>query len=322
MLIGSNNKLNNRILFLLLPRLILNKSLQRALVVFIVCVLICVGFVAASMQNSVFLLGFPGIAVCVAFAFVIQWLVYIPSFIKQTERYYDLTGSGTFVVVTCIALFAAYQYPPIIYGQSALSWYKIMLGAMVIIWALRLGIFLFSRIHQDGKDDRFDSIKPDMYRFWVTWTIQGLWVILSAGAALTAILSTQNPSIGIVAIIGLCIWAFGFAIEVIADRQKRAFKRRSERYQGLPFITTGLWAYSRHPNYFGEIMLWFGVAIAALPALSGWQYVALVSPIFVTVLLVKISGVPLLEAKADKKWSNLAEYEGYKKNTPVLIPFL
>jgi len=88
------------------------------------------------------------------------------------------------------------------------------------------------------------------------------------------------------------------------------------------FISSGLWSLSRHPNYFGEIMIWLGVAIIAFPVLSGYQYFALSSPVFVYLLLTRASGIPILEKNADKKWGGQEAYEEYKRNTPVLIPKL
>lgn len=297
---------------------VVNKSLQRALSILIISGLITFFFVSATMQNSVYIGEYPAILICALLAFILQWIVFVPSYLKQTEKFYDLTGSSTFVLVTCLALYAAHLHPSIVYNASSLSLYKVILGLMVIIWALRLGSFLFVRIHQDGKDDRFNEIKKDPFRFIVTWTIQGLWVVITAGAAITAILSTNNPPIGLLTIAGVLIWLLGFSIEVLADRQKRKFKQSDTH--STAFITAGLWAYSRHPNYLGEILLWFGVAIAAIPMLTGWQYVALISPLFVTLLLTKVSGIPLLEAKAEKKWGKEKSYLEYKASTPLLIP--
>lgn len=118
----------------------------------------------------------------------------------------------------------------------------------------------------------------------------------------------------------MLLWAAGFAVEVIADRQKSRF-RADDAHRGR-FISTGLWSRSRHPNYFGEILLWIGVAVIALPVLQGWQWVGLVSPVFVAVLITRVSGVPLLEAKADAKWGGQPDYEEYKRTTPVLVPRL
>jgi steroid 5-alpha reductase family enzyme len=135
---------------------------------------------------------------------------------------------------------------------------------------------------------------------------------------LVAITATLRKELDLIALIGLLVWGFGFAIEVAADAQKGRFRADLEN-KGR-FIHTGLWAWSRHPNYFGEIVLWIGVAIIALPILRGWQWVTLISPIFVTVLLTRISGVPLLEKRADEKWGGQEDYEAYKARTPVLIP--
>jgi steroid 5-alpha reductase family enzyme len=152
----------------------------------------------------------------------------------------------------------------------------------------------------------------------LTWTIQGLWVSFTLAAALAAVTSSLQPDLGIPALIGLLIWIAGFSIEVIADQQKSRFKASPEN--AGKFIRSGLWSRSRHPNYFGEILLWIGIAIIALPVLRGWQYVTLISPIFVTLLLTRISGVPLLEKRADEKWGGQPDYEAYKANTPVLVP--
>ncbi|MBE0636838.1 DUF1295 domain-containing protein, partial [Candidatus Bipolaricaulota bacterium] len=115
------------------------------------------------------------------------------------------------------------------------------------------------------------------------------------------------------------IWMCGFSIEVLADAQKARF--RSNPANKGHFIQSGLWAWSRHPNYFGEIVLWFGVAIIALPVLRGWQWLSLISPLFVTLLITRISGIPLLEKRADEKWAGQDTYEGYKAGTSVLIPW-
>ena len=117
---------------------------------------------------------------------------------------------------------------------------------------------------------------------------------------------------------GHAVWLAGFAIEVVADRQKSAFKQDSAN-DGR-FITTGLWAWSRHPNYFGEITLWTGIAIMAVPILSGWQWVVLISPVFVAVLLMRVSGIPMLEARSDKRWGDEEAYQRYRAATPVLVP--
>ncbi|MFZ5880945.1 MAG: DUF1295 domain-containing protein [Chloroflexota bacterium] len=274
--------------------------------------LILIGFLVAlaGSQGGAAVNGLPVFALSVGLAFLIQWLVFIPSFLLQTEKFFDLTGSLTYISIVLIAVFSSANLD----GRS------ILLAVLVILWALRLGSFLFGRIQKAGKDDRFDELKPSFIRFLNVWTIQGLWVTFTAAAALVAITSAHRKELDVFAILGALIWVLGFAIEVTADTQKSRFSANPQN-KGQ-FIRTGLWSRSRHPNYFGEIVLWIGVAVIALPVLQGWQWVALISPVFVTLLLTRVSGIPLLEQKADKKWGGQAEYEEYKKRTPVLIPRL
>jgi steroid 5-alpha reductase family enzyme len=240
---------------------------------------------------------------------VIQWLVFIPSYLLRNESFYDLTGSITYISVTVGALLLS----PIVDGRS------LLLLALVVIWAARLGTFLFRRIRKAGKDARFDELKTSFSRFLLTWTMQGLWVSLTLAAALAAITTTTRKGLDVFALIGFLVWALGFAFEVVADAQKSRFRADPEN-KGK-FIHTGLWAWSRHPNYFGEIVLWIGVAIIALPVLQGWQWVTLISPVFVTLLITRVSGVPMLEKRADEKWGGQEDYEAYKERTPVLIPW-
>ena len=256
---------------------------------------------------------FNGIAIfglCVGIAFLINWVVFLPAYRLQTEKFYDLTGSLTYISVTVVALLLS----------SDLDLRSILLASLVIIWAGRLGSFLLQRVLQAGKDDRFDAIKPNFLRFLNAWTLQALWVTLTASPAIIAITSFNRVEVGAVAVIGLVVWITGFAIEVVADSQKTRFRKDPENKD--KFISTGLWSRSRHPNYFGEIVLWIGVTLIAVPVLEGWQWIGLISPVFVTLLLTRVSGVPLLEAKADKKWGGQEDYEAYKASTPVLIPKL
>ncbi len=240
-------------------------------------------------------------------AYGINWLVFIPSNAAKTEHYFDLTGSATYITVVVVALLLSDDL-------DTRAW---LVGAMVVIWALRLGSFLFRRVRQAGRDGRFDEIKIDPLRFFMTWTLQGLWVLLTLACALAIITSTERKDLGWVGVAGIVIWVAGFAIEVIADQQKSTFKNDPDN--AGRFITTGLWAWSRHPNYFGEIVLWAGIAVAALPLLSGWRWVMLISPVFVFVLLTRVSGVPMLEKRAEERWGDDADYRAYADKTPVLF---
>ena len=259
-------------------------------------------------QGSVDVLGVPLFALCGALAFGVNWLVFVPSFLFRVEHYFDLTGSLTYLLLVVSALFLN----PVTDARS------LLLGGMVAIWAFRLGSFLFLRIQRSGGDGRFDSLKTHFGRFLMIWTLQALWVLFTAACALAAMTSTQLVPLGAWAAIGSTVFLAGFVIEVAADRQKSAF--RAEPLNRDRFIQSGLWAWSRHPNYFGEIVLWVGIALVALPVLSGWQYATLLSPVFVFVLLSRVSGVPLLEARGKKKWGHEPEYRDYLERTPTLFP--
>ncbi|MCW1969612.1 MAG: DUF1295 domain-containing protein [Anaerolineae bacterium] len=286
----------------------MKKEDRNALLVLPILFVIGALFAYSGSQGSSKVAGYPLFGLLIGLAFLIQWVVFVPSYLKQTEKFFDLTGSLTYLSIIVLAvLFST--------GVDARA---LLLAALVIIWALRLGTFLFSRIKRAGKDDRFDELKPSFFRFLNVWTIQGLWVTFTMAAALVAITSSTRQPLDAFAVIGLIVWGIGFAFEVIADAQKQAFS--ADPANKGKFIRSGLWARSRHPNYFGEIVLWVGVAIIALPVLQGWQWVALISPVFVALLLTRVSGVPLLEAKADKKWGGQKDYEAYKQATPVLIP--
>ena len=269
------------------------------------CVFVAALVAWAGGQRSVEVLGFSIPALCAAIAFVVNWAAFYPAYAARTERYYDLVGSLTYLSSIACAVLLATPDPR--------GW---LIAGMAAVWALRLGTFLFLRIHRAGSDRRFDEVKQDFGQFLVAWTLQALWVVLTLSCALAAITSTDTQRLGAWAAVGGAIWAVGFGIEVVADWQKSAFRRDPEN--AGRFIQRGLWGWSRHPNYCGEIVLWSGVAVLAFPALSGWQYVTLVSPVFVYVLLTRISGIPPLEKRAEEKWGHEPEYRAYVDRTPVL----
>jgi steroid 5-alpha reductase family enzyme len=288
----------------------MSKTDRNSLVAFPIIVL--VGFLAAlaGSQGSASAGGLPVFGIAVALAFLIQWIAFVPAYLRQTEKFFDLTGGITYITVIVVALLLSGHF-------DARS---ILLTGLVVIWAARLASFLFGRIRKAGKDDRFDEIKPSFIRFLNVWTIQGLWVALTAAAALAGITANNRKELDVFAIAGALIWVLGFGIEVVADAQKSRFS--ADPANNGKFIRTGLWSRSRHPNYFGEIVLWLGVAIIAAPVLQGAQWFTLISPVFVALLLIRVSGIPLLEKKADAKWGGQEDYEAYKNNTPVLIPRL
>ena len=247
----------------------------------------------------------------VILAFIIQWIAFLPAYIFQTEKFYDLTGSITYLSVIWYSLTSSSNY------FANLNVANIIIVLLITLWAVRLGSFLFMRIHKDGEDKRFRTIKPSATQFFMTWTLQGLWVSLCSMCALTAISSESGVVVNTIFYIGLVLFIYGFSIEIIADKQKSKFRSIPENRDR--FITSGLWAKSRHPNYFGEIVLWTGIAFISFSSLQGLQYLTLISPIFTYMLLVYVSGVRMLEDRADKKWGNNQTYIKYKDETSRLL---
>ena len=274
-----------------------------------VCISVLVAL--ASAQGSLISGEYPVLFICLFIAFIIQWIVFIPSFYFSTERFYDLTGSITYMIVIVTALYHKSEF---IGSRSDLR--SLLIAGFVIIWALRLGSFLFLRVLKDKEDRRFSEWKKNFHQFLRVWTLQGLWVFLTSVAAVTAITSRKIIEPDLFLYIGSFLWVFGFLFESIADYQKRKFRSENKN----KFIQSGLWSLSRHPNYFGEIVLWFGIALITFPTLVGPQYVSLISPLFVYLLLTRVSGVHILEKHADDTWGKKKDYKAYKEKTPVLFP--
>ena len=261
--------------------------------------------------NSIELSGVNLVGHLLVLIFVIQWIAYIPAFIFKTEKFYDLTGSLTYIAAISFALYSTNT-------TQSLDLGSLIIGAAIIVWAVRLGSFLFMRVHKDKKDGRFDTIKTSFSQFFMTWTLQGMWVFICSSAALVAIANPTGVPINIVFIIGLALFILGFVVEIIADNQKSAFRSIPENKD--VFINEGLWARSRHPNYFGEITLWTGITVMGISTFEGMNYLALFSPIFSYLLLNYVSGVRMLEYRGQKKWGHLDAYKTYKESTPKFIP--
>ena len=243
----------------------------------------------------------------VLIAFAIQWVLFIPAYLMQTEKFYDLAGSLTYISIISY----------VFYKSSEFNLGNLVLSLFIIIWAVRLGSFLFFRIKKAGEDKRFRDIKPSPTRFFMTWTLQGMWVCICSACAITAMSTSEGILMNTLFFVGAITFILGFLIEVIADNQKTKFRSNPDNKD--KFISTGLWSYSRHPNYLGEITLWTGVAIMSFSSLSGLQLITLISPVFTYFLLVYVSGVRLLEARGKRKWGHLDSYQEYIKNTPTLL---
>ena len=274
-------------------------------------IIIVFAFVLTTLvdENSISYGSLSLFLLCTIIIFFLQWIVFIPSYFLSTEHFFDLTGSVTFITVSILAFLM----------NDSKNLRQFIVLVLIMIWALRLGSFLFLRIRKAGEDSRFTIIKKDFLVFFLTWNLQGLWVLFTLFGALTILTSNNNQNFGILDIIGILIWIIGFVIEVVSDRQKSEFKNH-ESNDGK-FIQSGLWKYSRHPNYFGEILIWTGIAIIGISVYSGFGWLGLISPFFVFVMLNYISGVRLLEKQAEERWGGNDLYQSYKSKTPVLFPY-
>jgi len=281
----------------------------------LICILIASLVSIAAAQNGALYNNYPISIICMALSFIIHWLVFIPSYFYKTEKFYDITGTVAYMSILIIT-----AYLLSIINNEVVLLRSILSIIFVMIWAIRLGAFLFTRVIKVGEDKRFEDAKKSFSKFLMFFNISALWVFLTIVNVLTMIINNSDSITDIFFIIGFSIAIIGLIIEVVADRQKRKFRMNISN-KG-EFIRSGLWSISRHPNYFGEILIWLGISFSTLPILSGWQFVTLISPIFVILLLTKVSGINLLEAAADDKWALDKNYQDYKEKTSVLIPFL
>lgn len=270
-----------------------------------------VSFVAVLISISLgTLTGIDEVRNGIILSFIFHWLLFIPAFIFKTEKFYDLTGSLSYITIILYVLISS--------NNGISNFGNIILSSLIIIWTLRLGSFLFLRIKKAGEDKRFREIKKSFSWFFMAFTFSGMWVSICALCALTGI--SNGIELTGVTYIGILLFVIGFTLEIIADTQKTNFRKLKDNED--KFITTGLWKYSRHPNYLGEIILWIGVAIISYSSLEINQLFTLISPIFTYLLLVHVSGINLLEKSGEKKWGDLNEYKQYKKETPRLFWFI
>ncbi|OGD87000.1 hypothetical protein A2164_04215 [Candidatus Curtissbacteria bacterium RBG_13_35_7] len=239
---------------------------------------------------------------------IIQALFFAIAFTFKTDTVTDLSYGLTFIIITI------YYY----LTKSIQQLIPVLVTFLIIIWGLRLVIYLLTRILKTKKDSRFDKIRGNFLKFASFWLFQAIaiWIILLP--ALITLNSTTTVSINLIIIFGLIIWLLGFTIEAVADQQKFQFK--SDPKNKDRWITSGLWKYSRHPNYFGEMLVWWGIFIIAIPCLTSWLWLAIEGPIFITFILIFVSGIPPLEKRYDKKYANNTKYQDYKNKTSLLIP--
>ncbi|EPS73789.1 hypothetical protein M569_00967, partial [Genlisea aurea] len=248
------------------------------------------------------------LALTAAVTLAYQLLFFVITALLRFDKLTDFAGSTNFVILAVLTLAV----------NGTWHFRQVILSALVVIWGLRLAGFLLMRILQWGEDRRFDEIRGNLGKLAVFWIFQALWVWTVSLPVTVVNGNDRNPRLRAQDIIGWIIWCIGIAIEATADQQKLAFKNSPEN-RGK-WCNVGVWKYSRHPNYFGEIFLWWGIFIAASPVLKNAEWLVVIGPTFLTALLLFISGIPLLEDSADKNYGNVAAYRQYKKSTSPLVP--
>lgn len=232
--------------------------------------------------------------------------MFLVAYKLQSDKLTDISYAVTFFV---LALYATIQ--------SNASLFHIVLLVAVFLWSARLGSFLLYRVHKVGKDSRFDAMRGSFVKFGQFWVLQAVTVWVLMLPIIFASQFTSELSIGVWA--GLTVWGLGLLIESLADIQKFTFTQNVAN-KGK-WIESGIWKYSRHPNYFGEILVWTGVYLMVIQALPlHFALIALISPIFISTLLLFVSGIPLLEKAADKRWGGSKGYQQYKRRTSILVP--
>jgi len=243
-------------------------------------------------------------------AFALQWGFFLlQGWPQRSEKLYDASGSLTHLALIIAALIA----------DPVRSPRQLVASVLAVVWCTRLGTFLFNRIARDAKDDRFTKLKTGFWSFSIAWNLQVAWVFLLQLPVLVTNTESIQPPLGALDALGWTMWAVGFVLEAVADAQKFSF--RSDPANRGRFITSGLWRYSQHPNYFGEILMWVGLCVSCSSCFVGWSWLAWLSPAFNAFLLLKVSGVPMLEKASEERWGSEPAYRHYVQNTSCVVPW-
>ena len=232
---------------------------------------------------------------------------FIVAYWRTSDKLTDFSYGATFLAIAIAAYFSG--------SKSNLD--KLLLG-VVGLWAVRIAFFLLIRILKTKKDKRFDGVRESFLKFGRFWVLQGItaWIILIPAIYL---LRGNFSGIKTLSYIGAAVSLLALILETTADLQK--FRFNNNPANKGHFISIGVWKFSRHPNYFGEISMWVGTYIFVWPYLTSHQrIIALVGPLAITYILLFVTGIPKLEKYADEKWGKDADYQAYKKRTSILVP--
>lgn len=248
-----------------------------------------------------------GLLLTLGISLLIQAAFFAIAASLKTDKVTDLAYGLTFVVIAVVLYLDSgpRRLPPLV------------LAAMVIVWGLRMSGYLLIRVIHMGRDTRFDGIRERFWPFLKFWFGQAIavWLIM-----LPVTLWFARPGPWTKAMTaGWLMWASGLIIETVADAQKFRAKRRPDGRNR--WMETGLWKYSRHPNYFGELLCWWGVFVFVAGTYTGWQWAGIAGPLTLTHLLLNVTGIPTLEASANRKWGANPAYQAYFHGTNRLVPW-
>jgi len=250
------------------------------------------------------------LAICALVTIGMQFAFFIVAATCKFDKVTDFAGGSNFVVLAVLTFFLAETY----------RYRQIVITVFIVVWGLRLSGYLLYRIIKIGEDNRFDDKRDNCLKFAGFWIFQAVWVFTVSLPVIfvnASIVADRSDYVTAQDIVGIIIFIMGLVIETIADLQKFSFRNNPEN-RGK-WCATGLWKYSRHPNYFGEISVWIGVFIISTSVLEDGQWSAVLSPLFTMSILLFLSGIPLLEQKADERYRKNEDYLFYKNRTPALI---
>jgi steroid 5-alpha reductase family enzyme len=243
-----------------------------------------------------------------ALSLIINLIGFMVAYMFRTDKLTDASYALSFVALIALSLILNQDF----------SAPKVILSSMVGLWAFRLGGFLLVRIHHWGRDKRFDEMRGNFFKFLRFWVIQGVTVWAVSICSLT-FLYMPTLNFGILSLVGFLMFVAGFVIEAVADVQKFHFIVNPVNKGS--FIHSGLWSTNRHPNYLGEVLVWLGIYVYCSSAFTDASsaITALVSPLFIFVMIRFVSGVPILEKQADAKWGSDLAYKRYKKHSGLML---